>query len=46
MSNEAIAALQILGYNRKEIDEVINKIDISSMSTEEIIRASLKFLGK
>lgn len=45
-SNDAVSALQILGYNRKEIDDVIKKIDISSMDTEEIIRSALKYLGK
>lgn len=46
MSDEAIAALQILGYNRKEIDKVLEKIDTSTLGTEDIIRTALKYLGK
>lgn len=46
MSDEAIAALQILGYNRKQIDSVLEKIDIKNLSTEDIIRLALKFLGR
>ena len=46
VSDEAIAALQILGYNRKEIDKVLEKIDTSTLGTEDIIRAALKYLGK
>lgn len=46
VSSEAIDALQILGYNKKEIDKVLEKIDITNLSTEDIIRAALKYLGK
>ena len=46
ISDEAIAALQILGYNRKEIDKVLEKIDTSTLGTEDIIRAALKYLGR
>lgn len=44
--DEAIAALQILGYNKKDIEEVLEKFDSSSMNTEEVIRAALRYLGK
>ena len=37
-------ALQILGYNRKDIDKVLGKID-NSLSTEEIIKNALKYLS-
>ena len=46
VSDEAIAALQILGYNRKEIDKVLEKIDTSALGTEDVIRAALKYLGR
>lgn len=44
--DEAIAALQILGYNKRDIEEVLEKFDSSSMNTEEVIRAALRYLGK
>ena len=44
--DEATAALQILGYTRRDIEDVYKKFDRSSMSTEEVIRSALKFLGK
>lgn len=45
-TTEAIAALQILGYHRKEIEKVLEKFDYQSMEVEEIIRNGLKYLGK
>ena len=44
--DEATAALQILGYNRRDIEDVYSKFDRSDMTTEEIIRFSLRYLGK
>ena len=43
---EAIAALQMLGYNRKEIDVVFKKIPVKELSVEDIIRQALSNLGK
>lgn len=43
---EAIQALQILGYNRKEIDKVIEKISTEDVTVEEIIRKGLTLLAK
>lgn len=43
---EAISALQILGYNRKEIQKALLKFDYKSMSIEDIIRNGLKYLSK
>lgn len=43
-SKDAIDALQILGYNKKEIEKAIQKIDIDEMSTEDIIKNALKLL--
>ncbi len=45
-ADEAMAALQMLGYNRKEIEKVFEKIDIKNASVEDIIRKSLAVLGK
>jgi Holliday junction DNA helicase RuvA len=43
--DEAIAALQVLGYNKKEIEKTFEKIDTKEMSTEDLIRKSLSILG-
>ena len=45
-NSELIAALQVLGYTRKEIDKVIEKMDVSSMSLEDSIKKALLFLQK
>lgn len=45
-TDEAIAALQILGYNKKEIEKALEKFDYKSMEIEDIIRNGLKYLGK
>jgi len=45
-SEEAIAALQVLGYTKKEIEEVLKHIDIKSLSLEEIIKSALKLLSR
>lgn len=44
--NEAIVALQILGYTRKEIEKTLEKIETTNLSVEEIIRKALSILGK
>lgn len=44
--DEAIAALQVLGYNKKEIERAFDKIDKKEMSTEDLIRKGLAILGK
>lgn len=44
-SNDAISALQILGYGRKEIEEALSKFDCNSLSTEDIIKTALKYLS-
>ena len=43
---EAISALQVLGYNRKEIEKAFEKLPTMEMSTEELIRKGLVALGK
>ncbi|MCI8760599.1 MAG: Holliday junction branch migration protein RuvA [Clostridia bacterium] len=42
---EAIAALQVLGYNKKEIEKVFAKLDKNELSTEELIKKGLNLLG-
>lgn len=44
--DEAISALQILGYNRKEIEKAFEKFDYQAMSIEDVIRNGLKYLAK
>ena len=43
LSSDASDALQILGYNKRDIDAVLEKIDMSQ-TTEEIIKQALKML--
>ena len=43
---EAMAALQVLGYNKKEIEKAFDKLAKEDMSTEELIRKGLTILGK
>lgn len=45
-ADEALQALQILGYNKSEITKVFDKADIKGMSTEEIIKVALKYLAR
>lgn len=44
--DEAISALQVLGYNRKDIEKVFEKIDVSELKLEEIIKLGLKHLSR
>ena len=43
---EAIQALQILGYNKKEIDKAFEKIANKDVSVEELIKKGLSILSK
>ncbi len=43
---EATAALQILGYTKREIEKAIEHISLENASVEEIIRKALSILGK
>lgn len=45
-AQEAIAALQVLGYNKKEVEKVLEKFETTSLSVEDIIRKALAYLGK
>ena len=42
---EAISALQVLGYNKKEIEKAFEKIETKEMSIEEIIKKGLVILS-
>ena len=42
---EAISALQVLGYNKKEIEKAFEKIDTKELTTEELIKKGLSLLS-
>ena len=42
--NEAVSALQVLGYTTKEIEKALAKIDVNNLPVEEIIKRALKLL--
>ena len=44
--SEAIAALQVLGYNKKEIEKAFENIEKGQLNTEELIRKGLSILGR
>lgn len=44
-TSEAIQALQVLGYNRKEIEKALEKFDKDNLKVEDIIRKALASLG-
>lgn len=43
---EAISALQVLGYNKKEIEKSFEKIDKNGLGLEELIKKGLAALSK
>lgn len=43
INEEALAALQVLGYNKKEVEKILEKFDSSKMTVEEIIKAALSY---
>ena len=43
-NSELIAALQVLGYNKKEIDKVLEKMNVDSVGIEDAIKQALKLL--
>lgn len=43
--SEAIAALQVLGYNKKQIEKVFEKLEKEELSTEELIKKGLNLLS-
>ncbi len=44
--SEATAALQVLGYNKKEIEKVFEKLDVKELSTEDLIKKGLGLLSR
>ena len=44
--NEAVSALQVLGYSRKEIATALKKVDKQNLSVEDIIRKGLSNLAR
>ena len=43
---EAISALQVLGYGRKEIDKAFEQFEKDNLSVEEIIKKGLAYLSR
>ena len=43
---EAVSALQVLGYSRKEIADALVNVDLKALSVEDIIRKGLSNLAK
>ena len=44
--SEAISALQVLGYTRKEIEKAFENFDKTDLSVEDIIKKGLLYLAK
>lgn len=42
--NDAVAALMVLGYSAPEINGVLRRMDVSGMTTEQIVKIALKNL--
>ena len=45
-ANDALEALCVLGYTKKDVENVIAKIDTTKLTVEEIIKQGLKYLGR
>ena len=43
INEEALAALHVLGYNKKAVEKLLEKFDSSKMTVEEIIKAALSY---
>ncbi len=46
IADEAMQALQILGYNKNDITKTFKKMKIANLSTEDIIKEALKYLSR
>ena len=44
--SEAISALQVLGYNKKEIEKAFDKIEKEKLTVEDLIKKGLAVLGR
>ena len=45
-ANDAVEALCILGYTRKDVEKALSNIDTNKLTVEEIIKQGLKYLGR
>ena len=45
-TSEAIAALQVLGYTKREIEKALENVDTKNLQLEEIIKQGLKNLAR
>ena len=45
-TSEAIAALQVLGYTKREIEKALENVDTKNLQLEEIIKQGLKYLAR
>ena len=45
-TSEAIAALQVLGYTKREIEKALENVDTKNLQLEEIIKQGLKSLAR
>lgn len=45
-AQDAIDALQVLGYNRREIEKALETLNTKDLTVEEIIKQGLKLLGR
>ena len=45
-TEEAVAALQVLGYQKKDIEKAMEKINIAGCTVEDIIKKSLSMLAR
>lgn len=45
-TSEAIAALQVLGYTKREIEKALENVDTKKLQLEEIIKQGLKNLAR
>lgn len=45
-ANDAVEALCVLGYTRKDVEKALSNIDTNKLTVEEIIKQGLKYLGR
>ena len=46
LDSDAVTALQVLGYSKKEIETILERENTEGLNTEEVIKLALKFLGR
>ena len=46
INNDAITALQVLGYCKRDAEKALEKIDAQNLNVEETIKQALKYLGR